>query len=180
MAGLRVLGIDPGSRVTGWGLVEAALRSPRPIASGTAVPRGPDAAARLGDLTGRIELLLDEWQPVAIAMERAFVGRNVLSALRLGEVRGAVLALAGRRGIPVADYPPATVKRAVTGFGRAEKDAVARGVDLILGGRHAAGDATDALAVAICHVLHAGAERRLAVRSLPLGAGAPRWRVRRA
>ena len=79
----------------------------------------------------------------------------------LGEVRGALFAVAARRGIPVIDYPPATVKVAVTGSGRAEKDAVARGVALILGGTHVPGDATDALAVAICHLLHVRTASRL-------------------
>ncbi len=159
---MRVLGIDPGSRVTGWGLVEAAGREARQVAAGVATPAGGDLARRLGTLARCIEDLIEQWHPTAVAMERAFVGRNVSSALRLGEVRGALLSVAGRRGIVVVDYPPATVKVAVTGSGRAEKDAVARGVSHILGGIHVAGDSTDALAVAICHVLHSSFARRLA------------------
>lgn len=152
---MRVLGIDPGSQVTGWGVVEAVAGQPRRIASGVAAPtcRGP--AARLGYIAGCLEQVFEEWQPVEVAMERAFVGRNAASALKLGEVRGALLALAGRRGISVVDYPPATVKVAVTGFGRAEKEAVARGVSHLLGSSFSAGDSTDALAVAICHLRHA-------------------------
>lgn len=158
----RVLGIDPGSQVTGWGLVESTRDGMRALASGIASPVGRGPAARLGELAGAFEMLLEEWQPSAVAMERAFVGRNVQSAFRLGEVRGALLAVAGRRGVEVVDYPPATVKVAVTGFGRAEKEAVALGVRRLVGGTHAAGDSTDALAIAICHLLHARFERRLA------------------
>jgi crossover junction endodeoxyribonuclease RuvC len=157
---VRVLGIDPGSQVTGWGVVEAVPRGARRVAAGIAKPGVGDAARRLAHLAAEFGRLLDEWQPSALAMERAFVGRNAASALKLGEVRGALLAVAGQRGIPVVDYPPATVKVAVTGSGRAEKDQVARGVNLLLGGDHAAGDATDALAIAICHVLHAAAAQR--------------------
>jgi crossover junction endodeoxyribonuclease RuvC len=159
---VRVLGIDPGSQVTGWGLVESTRAGMRAVAAGVACPVGRGPASRLGELAGALEALLEEWQPSAVAMERAFVGRNVQSAFRLGEVRGALLAVAGRRGLDVVDYPPATVKVAVTGFGRAEKEAVALGVRRLVGGTHAAGDSTDALAVAICHLLHARFSRRLA------------------
>ena len=163
---MRILGIDPGSRITGWGVVEGPVRRPRQIAAGVASPGPGDLAARLASLSACLDGLLEEWKPEAVAMERAFVGRNAMSALRLGEVRGALLAVAGRRGIAVVDYPPATVKVAVAGNGRAEKDAVARGVVQLLGGVHAAGDSTDALAVAICHLLHATHAERLA-RALP-------------
>jgi len=176
---VRVLGIDPGSRVTGWGLVEAAPRGARRIAGGAALPVGRDLAEKLGDLAAKVEGLLDEWQPSVVAVERAFVGRNASSALRLGEVRGALFAVAARRRIPVIDYPPATVKVAVTGSGRAEKDAVARGVALILGGTHAPGDATDALAVAICHLLHVRTAERLAPAVDPLRGARTRLEVRR-
>lgn len=177
--GLRVLGIDPGSHVTGWGLVEAVAGGARQVASGVSMPRARGGARRLGELADFLDRLLDEWRPDAVAMERAFMGRNAMSALKLGEVRGALLAVAGRRGIDVVDYPPASVKVAVAGNGRAEKAAVAVGVRHMLGGRHEAGDSTDALAVALCHLLHARHERRLAAGSQGLGAVvAPRrgWR----
>jgi crossover junction endodeoxyribonuclease RuvC len=165
--------------VTGWGLVEAAPRGPRWLAAGAAAPVGGAPAARLADLAGRIALLIEQWQPTAVAMECAFVGRSASSALRLGEVRGALLAAAGMRGVAVVDYSPATVKAAVTGSGRAEKDAVARGVDLILGGRNAPGDSTDALAVAICHLLHARTDPRLGEVSRGASRKGVRLEVRR-
>ena len=115
---MRVLGIDPGSHVTGWGLVEAVPGGARHVASGVSMPRSRGSARRLGELADSLDRLLDEWRPDAVAMERAFMGRNAMSALKLGEVRGALLAVAGRRGIDVVDYPPATVKVAVAGSGR--------------------------------------------------------------
>lgn len=158
---MRVLGIDPGSRVTGWALVESSGAVLRVLGSGVAAPRTGTLAARLGSIAEHVDRLIAEWAPASVALERAFVGRNVASALRLGEIRGAVLAVAGRRGLTVVDYPPATVKLAVAGSGAAEKEAVARGVSTLTGARHAAGDATDALAVAICHLRHESFARRL-------------------
>ncbi|MBM4246283.1 MAG: crossover junction endodeoxyribonuclease RuvC [Deltaproteobacteria bacterium] len=158
---MRVLGIDPGSRVTGWALIESSGNVLRVLAIGTAAPRTGDLAARLGSIAEQVDQVIGQWGPESVAVERAFVGRNVASALRLGEIRGAVLAAAGRHQLPVVDYPPATVKLAVAGSGAAEKDAVARGVSTLTGGRYEAGDATDALAVAICHVRHASFARRL-------------------
>jgi len=155
------MGIDPGSRVTGWALVEARGVDLRVLAAGVAAPRAGELAARLGLIAEQLEGLIAQWAPQSVAIERAFVGRNVASALRLGEIRGAVLAVAGRSRLPVVDYPPATVKLAVAGSGVAEKAAVARGVSALTGGRFDAGDATDALAVAICHVRHASFARRL-------------------
>lgn len=157
---MRVLGIDPGSRATGWALVEECGGGLARLAGGVAAPRG-DLAERLGRLAASIDDVIGRWRPETMAVERAFLGKNVASALRLGEVRGALYAVAGRRGLPVVDYAPATVKVAVTGHGQAEKEMVAAGVRRILGGEAEAGDATDALAVAICHLRHAAFARRL-------------------
>lgn len=158
---MRVMGIDPGSRVTGWALVETSGRTMRVLDFGVSAPRGGELATRLGLIAEQVDGLIARWLPESVAVERAFVGRNVASALRLGEIRGAVLAVAGRHRLPVVDYPPATVKLAVAGSGVAEKEAVARGVSTLTGGRFEAGDATDALAVAICHLRHASFARRL-------------------
>lgn len=173
---VRVLGVDPGSRKTGWGLVEEARGDLRGLASGVAASGNGDISVRLGRIAERIEELLEEWKPDAIALERAFVGKNVSSALRLGEVRGVILASAGRRSLPVIDYPPATVKVAVAGAGAAEKAMVARGVGALLGIEVVAGDATDALAVAICHLRHYKFKERL--RSATVVEAVPRRRVR--
>lgn len=158
---MRVLGVDPGSRKTGWGVVEDSSGDLRSLAAGVAASGNGDISVRLGRIAERIESLMDEWKPEAVAIERAFVGKNVSSALRLGEVRGVILAAAGRRELPVVDYPPATVKVAVAGAGAAEKAMVARGVSALLGIEVVAGDASDALAIAICHLRHYKFERRL-------------------
>jgi crossover junction endodeoxyribonuclease RuvC len=157
---MRVLGIDPGSRVMGWGLVEERAGRLVQIAAGITAPHG-DLAARLGQVAACVEDLIERWCPETIAIERAFVGKSVASALRLGEARGALYAVAGRRGLSVVDYAPATVKVAVAGSGQAEKGMVARGVQLLLGGTRVAGDEADALAVAICHLRHAAFASRL-------------------
>ncbi|MFP6662926.1 MAG: crossover junction endodeoxyribonuclease RuvC [Deltaproteobacteria bacterium] len=149
---MRVLGIDPGSRLTGFGVVEQQGRALRALAHGVVRPGAGDLAARLASLVSGIEAVVEEWQPEVIALECAFVGKSMSSALRLGEVRGAFLAFAGGRGLPVFDYPPATVKLTVAGIGNATKAVVARAVAGTLGGSHDPGDAADALAVALCHL----------------------------
>lgn len=153
--GGRVLGIDPGSRVLGWGVVEPCGTHLERRDSGTVAPRRDLLAERLAELADEIASLVERFRPTSVAVERAFVGRNSASALRIGEVRGAILATVGRLGLPVFDYPPATVKLAVAGSGLADKTAVAHGVSLLLRELRAPGDATDALAVAICHLRHA-------------------------
>jgi len=152
---MRVLGIDPGSRWTGWGVLEGKAGAVKQLGVGVVVAGRGELSARLGAIATEVERLIEEWRPESVAVERAFVGKNSASALRIGEVRGAVLATAGRAGLPVVDYPPATVKAAVTGYGVAEKGAVARAIAQLLGGAPEAGDATDALAVALCHLRHA-------------------------
>ena len=170
---MRVLGIDPGSRLTGWGVVEARGGGFRHLASGTIVlaPAG-DLGARLARLHAECLRLIAAWEPAAVVLERAFVARNVQSAFRLGEARGAVLAAAGAAGAVMAEYAPASVKLATVGYGLADKRAMGRGVALRLGlARPPAPDAADALALALCHLHQAPLARRVA-RALVAGAGA--------
>lgn len=159
---MRVLGIDPGSGVTGWGVVERSARGVRYIASGTISTRGCDSfAARLRRIHDQIRAVVRQWSPDAVGLERAFVARNVQSAFRLGEARGAALVGIAAEGVEVHEYTPAAVKLAVAGSGRADKVQVGRGINQLLGlEEQLPHDATDALAVAVCHV-HAS---RLAVR----------------
>jgi crossover junction endodeoxyribonuclease RuvC len=161
---VRVLGIDPGSRLTGWGVVEASGAGFRHLASGTIVlaPSAP-LGARLARLHAACAELLAEWAPAAVVIERAFVARNVQSAFRLGEARGAVIAAAGATGTALHEYAPATVKLATVGHGQADKRAIGRGVALRLGLRLApAVDAADALAVALCHLQQASLMDKIA------------------
>jgi len=154
---VRVLGIDPGSRLTGWGVVEEQGRALRYLGSGTLVLEGRgELAVRLARLSEECGRLLTAWRPAAVALERAFVARNVQSALRLGEARGAVLAVIGATGVALHEYAPAAVKLAAVGHGQADKDAIAWGVGRRLGlAEPLATDAADALALALCHLQHA-------------------------
>lgn len=154
---MRALGIDPGSRVTGWGVVEHAGARMRAVDAGTVrLATSSSISDRLGRLLEACRALIDAWQPSVLVLERAFVARNVHSALRLGEVRGVVLAVAAGAAVPVREYAPTQVKLAATGYGHAQKDAVGRGVAMRLGLRDVpAPDAADALALAICHLQHA-------------------------
>ncbi len=167
---MRVLGIDPGSRLTGWGVVETHGGGFRHVASGTIVlAPAADLGARLAHLHTECLRLIAAWEPAAVVLERAFVARNVQSAFRLGEARGAVLAAAGAAGAVLAEYAPASVKLATVGYGQADKRAMGRGVALRLGlGRPPAPDAADALALALCHLHRAPLARRLA-RALAAG-----------
>jgi len=161
---VRVLGIDPGSRLTGWGVVEARALAFRHVASGTIdLTPGASLAARLARLHAECRRLVEDWAPEAVVLERAFVARNVQSAFRLGEARGAVLAAAAASGAVLHEYAPATVKLATVGHGAADKRAVARGVVLRLALERTPGpDAADALALALCHLQQASFNARVA------------------
>jgi crossover junction endodeoxyribonuclease RuvC len=161
---VRVLGIDPGSRLAGWGVIEERGAAVHHVASGTiALAPGDSLAARLASLHTECLRLLARWAPAAVVLERAFVARNVQSAFRLGEARGAVLAAAGSAGAALHEYAPATVKLATVGYGQADKRAIGRGVAVRLGlPRPPAPDAADALALALCHLHQAPLARRIA------------------
>jgi len=147
-----ILGIDPGSRITGYGLVEALSGKVRCVDYG---------CIKLG--TGRVELrlatlfqeLLDlgaKYQPVEVAIEKVFVGKNVSSALKLGQARGVALMFAGREGLPIFEYSPTEIKKATVGRGHADKAQVQHMMKVLLGLQSIPPpDAADALAVAICH-----------------------------
>ena len=154
---MRALGIDPGSRVTGWGVVERDGTAFRELASG-AIRLGADAplADRLARLHVECLVLLDAWRPDVVVLERNFVAHNVQSAFRIGEVRGVVLCAAAAGGRVVHEYAPAAVKLAAVGHGRADKETVTRGVVALLGLRtRPSTDAADALALALCHLQQA-------------------------
>lgn len=162
---MRVLGVDPGTSTTGWGVVEAARPLARHVASGViALPARLSLAERLRKIHRTVGNLIEVHRPEALGLERVFVSRNVQSAFRLGEARGAVLVAAAESGVPVFEYTPAEVKQAVVGYGRADKPQMQRAVAILLGidglGR---ADEADALAVAICH-LQGAKLRRLVER----------------
>jgi len=159
-----VLGIDPGSRVTGWGVVEERGTQVAHVANGTiALDGNTPIAARLAVLHDRCTRLFAEFAPDAVVLERAFVARNVQSAFRLGETRGAVLAAIAARNGTIHEYTPAEVKLATVGHGRAEKEAMIRGTTARLNLTMAPkSDAADALALALCHLTRAPLHRAIA------------------
>lgn len=155
----RIIGIDPGTRVVGFGIIEQQGSRMWAIAAGVvAVPAKLPIEQRLARIAAGLREHLAEHRPDTAAMEDVFVDADPRSALKIGFGRGAILALLGEAGLTVASYPPATIKKAVTGNGRADKTQVGRMVAAILAlsAVPEPADATDALAVAITHALRAG------------------------
>jgi crossover junction endodeoxyribonuclease RuvC len=149
---MRILGIDPGSNATGFGVVERRGADVVHVAHGVIRPRGEGLSARLGELYTCVLDVLDLHAPEVAAVEQVFVAASPRSALVLGQARGAVLSALGSAGLPVREYAAAQVKQAVTGNGRAAKAQVQRMVRRLLALDGAPGaDAADALAVALHH-----------------------------
>jgi crossover junction endodeoxyribonuclease RuvC len=150
----RILGIDPGTRYFGYGVIERLpSRRVRYIECGVIEPkRGAALASRLAEIADGLAEVIDELKPEVVAVEGVFHGVNPRSALQLGHSRGVALAAAGAHALPVHEYAPATVKRAVAGNGAATKHQVSAMVLQLCGLQRAPRlDASDALAVAICH-----------------------------
>lgn len=163
---IRILGVDPGLRACGWGVVDARGDKLTHIAHGVVrPPTDGSLAARLAVLFDALVAVVAEFAPVTAAVEETFVNANPASALKLGHARAAALLAPASAGLPVGEYAPRLIKQAVTGSGAAEKAQVAAMVSVILPGANAKNDAADALAVAICHGRHA----RAAVRLGPAG-----------
>ena len=161
---MRVIGLDPGLRRTGWGVIDADGTHLRHVANGVIESDGKlDLARRLVQLDQGLLAILETHEPAAAAVEATLVNKNAASTLKLGIARGVVLVTPARRGLPVAEYLPMIVKKAVVGTGHASKEQVETMVRHLLPGCPIANaDAADALAVAICHSHHAATNRRWA------------------
>ena len=167
MRGVVVLGIDPGSRRCGYGIVaRRGVRLSR-LASGVIVPGELAMAERLACILRRLSELLATGGVDAVAIETAYCGRSARSALVLGQARGVALAVAAGAGLPVFEYAPGQVKRAFTGNGRAEKPQMVRTARTLFGIAPRLSDEADALAIAVCHLAQAAAQPR----PRPAGAG---------
>lgn len=153
----RILGIDPGTVVMGFGVVERVGSELRLVDLGSVkFAASKESVERLGDILASVEELLDRFQPTALAVEAPFFGKNVQSMLKLGRAQGVVLSAGLRRGLTVAEYPPAVVKRRISGRGAASKEQLAGFLEAMYSipiDPKRALDATDALAVATCHAL---------------------------
>jgi crossover junction endodeoxyribonuclease RuvC len=168
---MRLIGLDPGLRRTGWGVVDAEGNRLHHVDCGVVTVAETGALAqRLAELFRGLVAVLDRYAPEAAAVEESFVNRNATSTLKLGLARGVVLLAPAERGLPVYEYPANLIKKSVVGFGHAEKRQVALMVRKLLPGAVAAADAADALAVAICHAHHARSARAWAGRAVDVEA----------
>jgi crossover junction endodeoxyribonuclease RuvC len=155
-----VLGIDPGSRRCGYGVVAREGMRLRVIESGVLLPGPLAMPERLGRILAGLDEIIGRTRPGEVSVEAVFSGASARSALVLGQARGVALAVAARAGLPVFEYSPAEVKLSFTGSGRADKEQMLRTARLLLGAEPALSDEADALALAVCH---------LARRSFPAG-----------
>jgi crossover junction endodeoxyribonuclease RuvC len=152
---MRILGIDPGTATTGYGVVEEVEGDLKSLAFGVIrTPAGQPLPLRLQSIYRAVRDLAAEWDPVAAAVEEIFFSRNVRTAMSVGHARGVALLALADAGLDVAEYTPLTVKQAVTGYGNAGKAQMQEMVRLLLGLAEVPrpDDAADALAVAICHM----------------------------
>lgn len=147
-----ILGIDPGSRHTGYGLVEHVGNRSRAVAFGTISTSHKEMPPRLGEIFAGIDQVVKQYGPAEVSIEKVFMARNADSALKLGQARGAAIAAVMQASIPVFEYSARQVKQAVVGKGSAEKIQVGEMVRHLLGlEKRPQEDAADALAIALCH-----------------------------
>ncbi|MEQ8290746.1 MAG: crossover junction endodeoxyribonuclease RuvC [Roseovarius sp.] len=152
---MRVVGIDPGLRNLGWGVIDAEGSRLTHIANGVCKSQGADLAERLLSLHRQLTEILNRFSPEAAAVEQTFVNKDGAGTLKLGQARGIAVLVPAQFGLAVGEYAPNTVKKTVVGVGHADKVQIAHMVKVQLPGAEIAGpDAADALAIAICHAHH--------------------------
>jgi crossover junction endodeoxyribonuclease RuvC len=170
----RIIGIDPGSRITGFGIIDVRRGQAWHVHSGNIQLLGDSLTERLGEIFRRISELVAEYQPGEMAIERVFMARNPDSALKLGQARGAAICGAVHASLPVAEYSAREIKQAVVGKGGAAKEQVQHMVKVLLNLRAALrSDQADALAVALCHC-----HVRETLRRIPVAEGVQGGRLR--
>lgn len=153
---IRIIGIDPGLRNTGWGVIDSLGNSLRFVASGTVKSDNKlDLASRLNQLYSGLETVLHEFQPFEAAVENTFVNKDATATLKLGQARGIAMLAPARAGLRVAEYAPNAVKKAVIGVGHGDKKQILMMVKMLIPKATFDSDhAADALAIAICHAHH--------------------------
>jgi crossover junction endodeoxyribonuclease RuvC len=152
---MRVLGIDPGTAITGYGVVEETAGELKMVTFGAIrTPAKQPLSTRLQAIYSGVRNLVKEWEPSSAAVEELFFSSNVRTAMSVGQARGVTLLALADAGLPIAEYTPLTVKQAVTGYGSADKAQIQEMVRLLLelAQPPKPDDAADALAVAICHL----------------------------
>jgi len=147
-----ILGIDPGSRATGYGIIESVGNKLHYVDCGCIRPTPGEHPQRLRDIFQALSGIIEQYSPRECAIEEVFLGKSVSSALKLGQARGAAIVACMQYNLPLAEYPARTVKQAVTGSGAADKLQVQHMIKLLLGLQgKLQPDAADALAIAVCH-----------------------------
>ena len=159
---MRILGIDPGLRFTGWGVIDYQNHSPRHVANGTiATKASQPMAARLATIMQELQALIQKYQPDTSAVEETFVNANPASALKLGQARGVAMTVPALHGINVYEYAPNLIKKTVVGAGHAKKEQVQMMLKVLMPGvEFCSADSADALAIAMCHAHHVPAKIR--------------------
>ena len=162
---IRIVGIDPGLRATGWGVVAIKGNALSFVAAGTIkAPVEGELAGRLLVIHAGLTEMLRQWQPDEAAVEQTFVNRDAAATLKLGQARGIALLAPAQAGLPVAEYAPNAVKKAIVGAGHAEKVQIRAMVRVLLPrATFDSDDAADALAIAICHAHHRQSARAMVV-----------------
>jgi len=159
---MRLIGLDPGLRLTGWGVIDVEGNRLRHVAHGVIkVSTEGSLASRLSELFDAVVTVVAEQKPTEAAVEETFLNVNPGSTLKLGQARGVVMLAPARAGLPVYEYAANLVKKSVVGAGHADKRQIAMMVGHLLPGVEATADAADALAVAICHAHHRATARRV-------------------
>ena len=149
---MRVLGIDPGLRNLGWGVIDVSGSRLKHVANGTCVSQGCDLGSRLVSLYEQLCEVLTKYQPDTAAVEKIFVNKDGAGTLKLGQARGAAICAAHQAGLEIAEYAPREIKQAIVGTGAANKDQVQHMVKRLRGSQQELQtDAADGLAIAICH-----------------------------
>jgi crossover junction endodeoxyribonuclease RuvC len=158
-----VLGIDPGSRRCGYGVVARRGKRLELVEAGVLAPRALPMAERLASILDGLGEVIERAGPAEVSVEQVFSGASARSALVLGQARGVALAAAARAGLPVFEYAPSEVKLAFTGSGRASKEQMLRTARMLLGAAAALSDEADAIALAVCHL----ARRTIRLAAVP-------------
>jgi crossover junction endodeoxyribonuclease RuvC len=178
---MRIIGIDPGLRCLGWGVVDVDGSRLRHVANGICRSEGDALSQRLLSLHVQLTAVVARHAPEAAAIEMTFVNRDGAGTLKLGQARGVAMLVPAAAGIPVAEYAPNAMKKAVVGAGHADKRQIDHMVRMQLPGADPVGpDAADALAIALCHAFHARSSGRLAQALAAGGAGDDRQAHREA
>ncbi|SFR13738.1 crossover junction endodeoxyribonuclease RuvC [Poseidonocella sedimentorum] len=162
---MRVLGIDPGLRNLGWGVIDVDGSRISHVANGICHSAGKELGARLLALHEGLSAVIAAYAPTSAAVEQTFVNKDAVATLKLGQARGIAMLVPAQAGLPIGEYAPNQIKKTVVGVGHAAKAQVDHMVRMQLPGCEIAGpDAADALAIAICHAHHARSAERIARR----------------